>query len=83
MAMSFEQFVEATGAELVCGNIIVGIQSTRRIVGSMMDGTFQLNEEGHALREQLEAATQEKPAARRKKAETTEPDAGADDAAKA
>lgn len=81
MALSPEKFMELTGAEMVCGNLIVGAQATRRIVGTMMDGTFLLNDEGHALMAELDAA-QEKPAARRKKAADAEGDGGADEAAK-
>lgn len=70
MAISPEKFIELTGAEMVCGNLIVGAQATRRIVGTLMDGTFLLNDEGHALMAELDAA--EKPAKGRKKAADAE-----------
>lgn len=78
MALSYEQFMKASGAELVAGNIIVGIMGERKKVGSLGDdGVFNLNDEGKALAEDLEATPAEK-AARKKKAES-----GTDDAAEA
>jgi hypothetical protein len=69
MALSYEQFMEATGAELVAGNIIVGIMSERKKVGALGDdGVFSLNDDGKALAEQVESAPAEKTT-RRKKAE--------------
>jgi hypothetical protein len=69
MALSYEQFMEATGAELVAGNIIVGIMATRKKVGSLGDdGVFSLNDDGKALAEQIESAPAEKTS-RRKKAD--------------
>lgn len=67
MAMTFEQFMEASGAEFVAGNIITGVMAERKIVGTY-DGVFQLNEAGQALLEELEAAPEVK-ATRKKKAE--------------
>jgi len=70
MALSYEQFMEATGAELVAGNIIVGIMSERKKVGALGDdGVFSLNDDGKALVEQIEAAPAEKATRGRKKAE--------------
>lgn len=71
MALSYEQFVEMSGCEVVAGNLIVGIQSTRKIVGTNLDGTFILNEEGLALAADLEAAAAApaEKTARRKKAD--------------
>jgi hypothetical protein len=70
MALSYEQFMEASGAELVAGNIIVGAMSTRRKVGSLGDdGVFSLNDEGKVLLEQIESAPAEKATRGRKKAE--------------
>ena len=61
MAISFEQFMEATGAELVAGNIIVGVMATRKKVGSLDDdGVFNLNDDGKALAEEIETASGEK-----------------------
>jgi len=57
MAISFDQFMEATGAELVAGNIIVGVMGDRKKVGSLDDdGVFNLNDEGKALAEEAEAS---------------------------
>jgi hypothetical protein len=69
MALSYEQFMEASGAELCAGNIIVGIMGERKKVGSLGDdGVFNLNDDGKALAEDLEASPAEK-ATRRKKAD--------------
>ena len=69
MALSFEQFVEATGAEVVGGNIIVGILADRKIVGTYTD-TFNLNEDGQALAAEIEAGGSKKTS--RKKAADAE-----------
>ena len=56
MALSFEKFMEVSGADLVAGNIIVGVMGDRKKVGSLGDdGVFNLNDEGKALAEELEA----------------------------
>ena len=56
MALSFEKFMEASGADLVAGNIIVGIMGDRKKVGTLGDdGVFNLNDDGKALAEELEA----------------------------
>lgn len=69
MALSFEKFMEASGAELCGGNIIVGIMAERKKVGTLNDdGLFNLNDDGKALAEELEATPAEK-AARTKKAD--------------
>lgn len=60
MAMNYEQFMQASGAELVAGNIIVGIMGSRKIVGTN-DDTFNLNEDGQALMAELEAAAASSP----------------------
>lgn len=73
MALSYEQFMEATGAELVAGNIIVGTMGDRKKVGSLGDdGVFSLNDDGKALAEQVEAAPAEKATRGRKKAEVAD-----------
>ena len=54
MAMTFDQFMEASGAEFVAGNIINGIMADRKFLGTY-DGVFQLNEAGQAMLEELEA----------------------------
>jgi len=70
MALSYEQFMEATGAELVAGNIIVGVMADRKKVGALGDdGVFNLNDEGKALADEIEAAGGKKS---RKKADVTE-----------
>lgn len=75
MAISFEQFMEATGAELVAGNIIVGMTTNRKKVGSLDDdGVFNLNDDGKAMAEELEAAGGKK-ATKSKKAEAPAEDA--------
>jgi hypothetical protein len=74
MAMTFDQFMEASGAEFVAGNIIHGIMADRKILGTY-DGVFQLNEAGQAMLEELEAAestTTSAPRRGRPKAEVTE-----------
>jgi hypothetical protein len=68
MAISFDQFMEATGADLVAGNIIVGAMADRKKVGSLDDdGVFNLNDDGKALAEEIEAGG--KKATKAKKAE--------------
>ena len=80
MAISFEQFMEATGAELVAGNIIVGMTANRKKVGSLDDdGVFNLNDDGKALAEEIEASGGEKTTKSKKSkaAETPAEDAPA------
>lgn len=71
MAQTLEQFMEATGAELVAGNLVVGNMAGRKIVGTY-DGTFNLNEEGLAMAAELEG---EAPKRTRKKAADAAEDA--------
>jgi hypothetical protein len=67
MAISFEQFMEATGAEICAGNIIVGIMSDRRKVGELgTDGVFSLTDEGKAMAEEIQDSPAKKT---RKKAD--------------
>lgn len=69
MALNFEQFMEATGAELVAGNIIVGLMANRKKVGALSDdGVFNLNDEGKALADEVEAG-----APKKKKSKADEP----------
>jgi hypothetical protein len=70
MALSYEEFMAATNAEIVNGNIIVGQLGDRKIVGTHAE-TFQLNEEGLALQAEIEANPGKKP--RAKKAEAPAP----------
>lgn len=74
MAMTLEEFMQRTNAELVAGNIIVGALANRKLVGTY-DGTFNLNEAGQELLAELEGRTtaaeepvEEKPTRSRKKA---------------
>jgi hypothetical protein len=73
MAMTIEEFVEKSGGEVVAGNIIVGVMSTRKIVGVIENGTFNLNADGQAILAALEAGKPDAAAARapRKKATDT------------
>jgi len=77
MAIGFDQFMEATGAELVAGNIIVGSMGNRKKVGALDDdGVFNLNDEGKALAEEIEASGGKK-ATKAKKADAPAEDAPA------
>lgn len=71
MALTLEQFMEATGAELVAGNLVVGNMAGRKIVGTY-DGTFNLNEDGLAMAAELEEGA---PKRTRKKAADAAEDA--------
>lgn len=55
MAMTLEEFVKRTGAEEVAGNIIVGVMADRKIIGTVADGTFNLNADGQEILKALEA----------------------------
>jgi hypothetical protein len=72
--MQMEQFVSATGAELVGGNLILGVGSDRKVVGTHNENGFALNEAGQALLKELsepvaveadEAEVDEKPSKRK------------------
>jgi hypothetical protein len=77
MPVSYEQFMEATGAELVCGNIIVGAMADRRKVGDISDdGVFNLNDDGKAMVAEIEAG-QKPSTAKSKKKVAAEPEAPA------
>jgi len=54
MAMSMEEFVKRTKAEVVAGNVIVGELSARAIVGRMENGSFNLTADGLLILEALE-----------------------------
>lgn len=54
MALTAAEFIEKAGAELVCGKIIVGLQGERNVIGQI-EPTFELNEEGQAIKAELEA----------------------------
>jgi hypothetical protein len=58
--MLLEEFVERAAAEVACGNIIVGQLAERRIVGSVANGTYSLNEEGQRMRAEFEAGNDTK-----------------------
>ena len=69
MAISFEQFMEATGAEICAGNIIIGVMSDRRKVGELgTDGVFSLTDEGKAMAEEIQNSPIKKT---RKKADSS------------
>ena len=56
MAISFEQFMEATGAEICAGNIIIGVMGDRRKVGELgTDGVFSLTDEGKEIAEEIQS----------------------------
>lgn len=73
MAMSAEEFIKATGAEVVADNLIVGIMGARKKVGSIEEGVLNLTAEGKALMEELEASP--KRGRKAEKAEAEEPKA--------
>jgi hypothetical protein len=68
MAMTQQEFIEKTGCEVVCDQLIMGIGPSRRIVGSIKDGTFTLTDEGQEVLAQLEGQTEEPKTRRRRKA---------------
>ena len=73
MAMTLEEFVKRTGAEEVAGNIIVGVMAERKIIGTVADGTFNLNADGQIILQALEAGdpkAAERRAPRKKATET-------------
>lgn len=64
--------MEATGSELVAGNIIHGMMAERKKVGTLGDdGVFNLNDDGKAMAEAAEAEPA-KRATRAKKAEAVD-----------
>ena len=76
MAIGFDQFMEATGAELVAGNIIVGIMAARKKVGSLDDdGVFNLNDDGKALADEIEAGGKKSTKAKKADAAEAAPEA--------
>lgn len=42
MAMSMDEFVKRTGAEVVAGNVIGGQMADRKIVAQVIEGIFTL-----------------------------------------
>lgn len=56
MAMSVEEFIKATGAEVVADNLIIGIMADRKKIGSIEGGVLNLTADGNALMLELEAA---------------------------
>lgn len=71
MAISCNEFITATGAEICGDRLIVGEGPARRFVGDMIGGKFNLTEDGEALMEQLEAG-KKGPAAVKAAAAATE-----------
>ena len=51
--MQMEQFISATGAELVGGNLILGVGLDRKVVGTHNENGFALNDVGQALLKEL------------------------------
>lgn len=74
MAVSLEEFIEISGAE-VCGDrLIVGQMAERRFVGDLTEGVFSLNDEGKAIVADYEAkreAEKAEAAASKSKAKET------------
>jgi len=55
MAMSMDEFVKRTNAEVVGGNVIVGQMAERKIIAQVLEGVFTLNADGQAILAALEA----------------------------
>lgn len=55
MAMTMEEFVKRTDAEVVGGNVIVGVMTERKVIASVIEGVFTLNADGQAVLAALEA----------------------------
>ena len=72
MAMTIEEFVEKSGGEVVAGNIIVGLMASRKIVGVIENGTFNLNADGQAILTALEAGKPDAASARAPRKKATE-----------
>lgn len=70
--MTIEEFVEKSKAEVVGGNIIVGVMADRKIVGVIENGTFNLNADGQAIQAALEAGKPNAAAARAPKKKATD-----------
>lgn len=51
--MTAEEFIQKSGAEVVGGNLVVGVMADRKVVGTY-DETFELNAAGQALLAELE-----------------------------
>jgi DUF1009 family protein len=66
MSVTLEQFIEATGAEIVGGNVVVGVTAERKIVGSVIDGPFNLNDVGLAMSAEIDAGATKVSANRKK-----------------
>jgi hypothetical protein len=61
--------MEATGAEICAGNIIIGVMSDRRKVGELgTDGVFSLTDEGKAMADEIQSSFVKKT---RKKADSS------------
>ncbi len=54
MAMTMDEFVKRTSAEVVGGNVIVGQMAERKIIASVIEGIFTLNADGQAVLAALE-----------------------------
>lgn len=63
MAVTLEDFLEKTGAELCGDRLILGTMAERRVVGDITDGVFTLNDAGKEVMAGLEAAVEEEKVA--------------------
>jgi len=67
--ITLTEFLKRTNAEVVVGQIVVGERAQRRSLGTVADGTFMLNEEGHSVLRNLESGDSQpvKPRAPKRK----------------
>ena len=62
MPLSYAEFMNSTQAELVGGNVITGFGAKRAELGEVVDGRFELTDEGRKVMMEIEAGTYEIPA---------------------
>ncbi len=72
MALSREEIIEKTGCEVVCGQLLVGIGPTRKMIGLTVDGEFKLTADGEEYLAALDAQPEVKSTRGRKKKEVVE-----------
>jgi len=65
--MTRDEIIEKTGCEVVCGQLLVGIGPTRKMIGLTKDGEFIITPEGEEYLSSLEATTVEKVTRGRRK----------------
>lgn len=68
MAMSYQDYIQKTGCQLVADQLISGFPH-HKLLGSIADGSFTLTEDGQALLEQLDAPAEAPAKTTRKKKE--------------